>query len=280
MKDATSSPQALALQLSEARVRRVVSSDTPAGSARPTRPGDAFVTDRHAQREMLYVLGGRSKFMYRDRVWDLSAGSLVAIEAWETHEFGYRASDDGLLHLWLCLHPGRMTCSLLEVDKGRHRYAAHLGSLAGTSFAFLSRQWSEAASSDLEPSMRSALLAGVAETAMRTLALEMERTKGEADTPRGLAEFVADYIARQHGRDCSLERLERVTGYSRFYLSRLFRRRIGTTIGEAVAEARQRFLTEAIAQGLKQNAISEALGFSSPSAFCLWKRRMAERQKT
>lgn len=267
-----------ARRLAEARVGRIVTSDTPANAARPVRRSDAFVTDRHAQREMLYVLEGRSKFMYRDRVWDLAPGSLVAIDAWETHALGYRAADNGLLHLWLCLNPDRMTCSLLEVDKGRHRCAAHLGALAGTAFAYLSRQWAEAASGGLEPPLRAALLAGVAESAMRSLALETCKAKGRADAPRGLAEFVADYIARQHGRDCSLGRLERVTGYSRFYLSRLFRGRMGMTIGEAVAEARRRFLAEAQAQGLKQGAISEALGFSSPSAFCLWKRRIGARR--
>ena len=273
MKSHGKPESALTLRLAEARVLRVVFSGTSQDGVRPACPDDGFVIDRHGQREMLYVLEGRSKFLFRDDVWDIGPGTLVAIDAWEAHAFGYRPSDNGLLHLWLCLHPDHMSCSLLEVEKGRHRSAARIGALAGAASAYLSRQWGNAVQGDFDNRMRAALLAGVAETAMRSLALETERAKEGTASPRGLADFLADYIDRQHGRDCSLERLEHVTGYSRFHLSRLFRQRRGMTIGDAVTEARRRFFTEAEAQGLRQCAISEALGFSSPSAFCLWKRR-------
>lgn len=273
MKNTLLKTDSLPLRLAEARVRRVVFSATPATEAPSARPGEAWASDCHAQREMLFVLEGRSRFLYRDRVWDLAPGTLVAIDAWEVHAFGYRAADDGLLHLWLGLHPPRMTCALLQVERGRYRSVAHLDSLSGSAFDFLSRQWDEASAEDRDPALRSALLAGVAETAMRAAALGEGRDRTPTETANGLVDFVADFIARQHGRDCSLTRIERVTGYSRFYLSHLFRQARGKTIGEAITDARRRFVEEAKAQGLKQRTISEALGFSSPSAFCLWKRR-------
>ncbi len=237
------------------------------------RRGDDFAVDRHGHRELLYVLEGRSSFLYRDRVWKLEPGTLVAVDAWETHAFGYRKADNGLLHLWLGQHPSCITCACLSVEKGRYRSAARFDSLVGVPSDHLSRNWGDVLAGNLDASMRKTLLAGVAEAMLRAFAVEMACATEPADTSRGLADFVAEYIARQHGRDCSLERLERVTGYSRFHLSRLFHRQRGMTIGAAVTEARRRFLAEATAQGLKQRTISEALGFSSPSAFCLWKRK-------
>ncbi len=272
MKPLQNSSDFLPQRLAEARVRRVICSSTPlAGRCRDG--GGDFVVDRHAQREMLFVLAGRSQSLYRDSVWSLSPGTLVAIDAWETHAFGYRASDDGLLHLWLGLHPPRITCALLLVEQGRYRIAAHLDPLLGPAFDFLSRLWDDASSESRPPAFQAALLSGVAETAMRALAVADGRRGEPEDASGGLADFIADYIARQHGRDCSLSRIERVTGYSRFYLSHLFREKRGMTIGEAIADVRRRFYAEAKAQGFKQRTISEALGFSSPSSFCLWKRR-------
>ncbi len=273
MKNSPPKTDSLPLRLAEARVRRVVFSATPAAEASSARPEEAWASDCHAQREMLFVLEGRSRFLYRDRVWNLAPGTLVAIDAWEVHAFGYHAEDDGLLHLWLGLHPPRMTCALLQVERGRYRSAAHLNPLAGSAFDFLSRQWDEAMAEDRAPALRSALLAGVAETAMHAAALGEGQRRTPADAANGLVDFIADFIARQHGRDCSLSRIERVTGYSRVYLAHLCRQARGKTIGEAITEARRRFVEEAMAQGLKQRTISEALGFSSPSAFCLWKRR-------
>ncbi|MBQ6924145.1 MAG: helix-turn-helix transcriptional regulator [Kiritimatiellae bacterium] len=279
MKNAPAVSAALPQRLAEARVRHVVCSSTPPEEGRAAKGRDAFAIDRHGHREMLYVLEGRSSFLYRDRVWALEPGTLVAVDAWETHAFGYRASDDGLLHLWLGQHPSSLTCACLGVEKGRYRSAARFDSLTGAAFEHLSRDWGNVSAGTWDVPFRTSLLAGVAEAILRAFAVEMACAAKSGDAARGLADFVAEYIARQHGRDCSLARLERVTGYSRFYLSRLFRRQRGTTIGAAVAEARRRYFAEATARGLKQRTIAEALGFSSPSAFCLWKRRLEDMSK-
>ena len=279
MKNVFASFPALPQRLAEARVRHVLCSSTPPEEGRAPKEGDAVAIDRHGHREMLYVLEGRSSFFYRDRIWRLEPGTLVAVDAWETHAFGYLASHDGLLHLWLGQHPSSITCACLSVEKGRYRSAAHFDSLTGAAFEHLSRDWSSVSSDTLDVPIQTALLAGVAEAILRAFAVAMAYAAEHGEGASGLTDFVAEYIERQHGRDCSLARLERVTGYSRFYLSRLFRRQRGTTIGAAVAEARRRYFAEATARGLKQRTIAEALGFSSPSAFCLWKRRLEDMSK-
>ena len=250
----------------------VICSATPDSDVRAARPGDGFAIDLHGQREMLFVLDGRSSFLYRDRVWNLAPGTLIAIEPWERHAFGYRPRDTGLLHLWMHLEPDRISGTCLGIAKGRTEARESFGAIVGTAFSYLAKRWTDA-SGERDATARGQVLRHVCEMAMLEFALSRRTENLSPDPADEVAAIVEDYIERRHGRDCSLEKLERLTGYSRFHLSRLFHRQRGITIGQAITASRLRFLSDAEAQGLKQCSIAEALGFSSPSAFCLWKRR-------
>ncbi len=267
-----SAPPSIWGRLAASRASSVICSATPDSDIRAARPEDGFAIDLHGQREMLFVLDGRSSFLYRDRVWNLVPGTLVAIEPWERHAFGYRPRDTGLLHLWLHLGPDRISGACLGIANGRVEARESFGAIFGTAFSYLAKRWTEA-SGERDVAIRRQVLRHVCEMTLLEFAL-CRRMQDASPNPAGeVAAIVEDYIARRHGRDCSLEKLERLTGYSRFHLSRLFHRQRGTTIGQAIAASRLRFLADAEAQGLKQCSIAEALGFSSPSAFCLWKRR-------
>ena len=259
-------------RLLSARVGRVICSATPEAEVRAVRAASPVAVDRHGQCEMLFVLEGRSAYFYRERLWELSPGTLVAIAPWETHAFGYGARETGLLHLWLHMRPDLITGSCIGVEGGRMRPVEKFAAIAGTSCAYLSRRWAEAVAED-DARVRVETLRHVCEAALLELALGLRKRGEVRDAASETADFLEDYIARQHGRDCSLAKLERLTGYSRFHLSRLFHRQCGMTIGQAINASRLNFLADAESQGLKQRSIAEALGFASPSAFCLWKRR-------
>ncbi len=265
-------------RLLSVRVDRVICSATPESEGRAARSVPTVAIDRHGDCEMLFVLEGRSSYLYRDRLWELSPGTLVAIAPWETHALGYGAMETGLLHLWLHMWPDQITGSCIGVEGGRMRPMEKFAAIAGTPCAYLSRRWAEAVAEDDAP-VRVETLRHVCEAALLELALGLRKRGEVRDAASETADFLEDYIARQHGRDCSLAKLERLTGYSRFHLSRLFHRRFGMTIGQAINASRHRFLSDAEAQGLKQRSIGEALGFASPSAFCLWKRRQADARK-
>ena len=265
-------PREILDRLAASRATCVICSATPDSDVRAARRGDGFAIDLHGQREMLFVLEGRSSFLYRDRVWSLAPGTLVAIDPWERHAFGYRPRDTGLLHLWLHLGADRISGACLGIANGRAEARENFGAIVGTAFSYLAKRWTDA-SGERDEAARGQVLRHVCEMAMLELSLSRGMRNAASDTAGEVAAIVEDYIARQHGRDCSLEKLERLTGYSRFHLSRLFHRQRGMTIGQAIVAARLRFLADAEAQGFKQSGIAEALGFSSPSAFCLWKRR-------
>ena len=66
--------------------------------------------------------------------------------------------------------------------------------------------------------------------------------------------------------------LEKLTGFNRFYLMRLFKAEYGMTIGEYINCVRRGFVAGA-AKNLRQKEIAAMLGFKSAAAFWLWKKR-------
>lgn len=257
-----------------AKVTRIINSLTPTGQASPVSDRDAHILDIHQAREMLYVLDGESDFMYRDSIWRLTPGMLVAIDSLEHHSYGYSRNDNGLLHLWIHQHPSSISACCLSVDNGVVSHSGFMGNIPSSASAYLSHRWSASYLNMLDANHMKHLFANLVETIMCEYAMRMlKQDRGESEIARELVEFVESFIERNHGRDCTLARLEKVTGYSRFYLSHLFQRLRNTTIGEVIDAARIRYLEEISSQGLKQQVLAEILGFSSPSSFCIWKKR-------
>ena len=90
-------------------------------------------------------------------------------------------------------------------------------------------------------------------------------------------ESLKRYIRMSNARDCSLNRLEKISGYSRYYLSHRFREYEGCTIGEYIDKIRIQYTIEAMKRGLRQKEISFELGFSSPSNFWTWLQKHREK---
>ena len=69
------------------------------------------------------------------------------------------------------------------------------------------------------------------------------------------------------------DEIEKYTGYNKFYFSHLFKVKTNSTIGEYVNHVRIRYTAEADVYGMKHKDIATAIGFSSISAYCQWKRK-------
>ena len=71
--------------------------------------------------------------------------------------------------------------------------------------------------------------------------------------------------------------MEKVSGYSRYYLSHRFRESEGYTIGDYIDKIRVEYTIEAMKRGLRQKEIAFELGFSTPSNFWIWLRKHREK---
>ena len=83
-------------------------------------------------------------------------------------------------------------------------------------------------------------------------------------------ENIKKYIRTNNARGCSLEKLEKLSGYNRFYLAHRFRLYSGCTIGDFINKIRVEYTEAAFQQGMRQKEIAAELGFSSPSNFWNW----------
>ena len=89
-----------------------------------------------------------------------------------------------------------------------------------------------------------------------------------------LMRFVRSYIRSAHGADCSLSKLSETFCLSKFRLAHLYRQEIGETVGDTIDAARAVYVRAALRRGVSLKSICRAVGFSSPTSFCAWRRRV------
>jgi two-component system response regulator YesN len=88
-----------------------------------------------------------------------------------------------------------------------------------------------------------------------------------------IIERVQNYIEINYGRNLSIAELEKFSGYNRYYLMRLFKAQTGFTILQYINQIRKRVAEDALKRNISQKEIAYQLGFFSPAAFWLWKKR-------
>ena len=229
----------------------------------------------HKHREILFVLEGKSCFTLGGHWYALKPGMVVFIEPWQEHEFYYANDDCNLLHLWVSIHPKHINAMLITLDNAGSLERKHyFASCSGPILQILSEHWSRMyTQKHKDDELNALMLKRAFDLVLSELVYEVAMQY--EDQPRKKREdiinFVSDYIEMHNGCDCTLSQLEKLTGYTYYYLSHLFRSYYGKTIGHAINEARMRYFLK---QGWHANTkmIADTLGFSSPGTFWKWRR--------
>ena len=105
-----------------------------------------------------------------------------------------------------------------------------------------------------------------------------ENTKGDHDSGDRMEHIIKQVrsrIASCNGVNCSLEELSKIFGFSKSHLCHSFRKYTGQSVGEYINNLRMQYATVAREHGMTQKEIAADLGFSSPAAFWLWKKRLS-----
>ncbi len=264
---------------SDCTVQRVISSHLP--PAGELKNEDDFTLERHLHREMLYVVKGESDAVLDGKVYHLTPGTLLLIDRWESHSYLYRKSDHDLLHLWFYLSTDHeLKFSLMHIGaQGECRGTGYTNKFPREYGVILSNRWDRLKGLEshdgksVDYLFRSAVNLLLEEFTVQNFSLiPQPQTRSSVD----LAETISNYITQANGRNCSLEQLEKVTGFNRFYLAHVFRQSSGKSIGTMINERRVQFAAEAYHRGMPQKNIAVELGFSSPAAFSKWQRAHKE----
>ncbi len=254
-------------------IRRFVCSSMP---GKTVKGGDPVQLSRHEQIEFFFVIRGESRFRIEDKLFDIRPGDLCVIEPWATHASGYSGSDHDLCQFWLHLDRDSLIGNFIQVEShGRFKNI-----LTKTFFPFatadmLRRRWDLAKTGEgitedsLNRYLRTPLTFILEEVLLGLEQRQLETGNGNIS----IIESIKQYIMDRQGCRCSLESLEKFTGYNKFYISHLFKEKTGSTIGKYINAVRVRYTAAAELHGIPYKEIAVQLGFSSVQAFSPWNRK-------
>ena len=237
----------------------------------------------HQHREILFILRGESRFPLNHKIFDVKAGDVILIDRWIPHRVGYPASDRNMLYLWFFLFPTHLNLLLHQIDQtGKVSYAVKWVELATDLKLVIDRHWDEFdklapenALANLDIFLRQPLTMLLDEFRFYLQISDLKDEKKQ--TTNEIVNSIQHIIEAKKGRDCSLAQLEKFTGFSRFYISHLFRDAYGISIGQYINRVRMIFFESAKKQGLSHKQIAFELGFSSNSALLMWYRKAKEK---
>ncbi len=222
-----------------------------------------------AHREIQFVLSGAALFSHDAKVYEQKPGTVFLFNHYEARDWVSPPHATPVSALWLHLPKGprrSLTYNTVRRDAaGRSFRDIAFRIHSGEAVEALTRIWDEHQD---DPDDRlgwerlkahvSALLLDLLHAATLTRAASTEKNHAE------IIRFACDHITDHPGEDLSLRTLARITGYSPFFLHRLFREQTGQTPREYRDSVRLRCACKRLEQGETLAMIAEATGFATP----------------
>ena len=267
------------------REYRIISSGyiEPGCSVRDAVPEDlkSRMTHSHGDmREIVLVLEGECEIMIGDRVCRGGPGTLMLVDAGAPHQFWYPANSRPSRHVWFMFKSNYMIFAAVSDDGSKQRtlpafrdyrcFDPYIINAVGRTWdALLAGDRSEENLAELKALIR---LISVMQVKFYDDALaEDSRLSTKQSRDRKLRN-VMRYIEYQCGRDCSVDTLARLSGYSRGHFMRLFRDYAGCSVLDYInCQRRARYLAQHHNALLKN--VAEELGFRSVAAFIHWRKQ-------
>ncbi len=226
-----------------------------------------------AHREIQLVLSGSALFSLNRRVYQRSPGTLFLFNHHEARDWVKAPHSPGpITALWLHLLSAErptLTYNTVAIDAAGHqtRDIAHRIH-TGEPIRALSTAWDQ---HQAAPTDR--LLWEILKSRITTLLLDILQNTTASTLPlteaahAHIIQLACHYITDHLGSPLSLQTLARITGYSPFFLHRLFHRHTGQTPREYISHLRLQRALELLARSYTLEAIAEETGFSTPYAF-------------
>ena len=258
-------------------VGEIISRASPPGSQERIRN---HCRSSHFDREFLFVIAGESRYLYNDHVYPCLPGMLFLIDSGVSHGHKYTREDKHLIHLWGYFYSRRLHVSIIEVmEEGQYKAIPEMSFifLADELFRIVETRWNLLTQRDAVTEETVAhYMKGPINAVLEATAFQlMEHPQEKA--PYTQMEEVKEYILSQNGRECSLEHLAAMSGYTRCYLARKFRDATGITIGKYIEQVRLKYIQSAMKRGIRQKEMAYELGFSSPASFWNWLQNHKEK---
>ena len=237
----------------------------------------AVLRETHQEREILLILEGETAFLLNERLCPAKPGNAFFVNRWIPHQavYGDLSNSPSFVHIWVHMHTNRLFVQIFC----HPRQLIYLQDFSPAVLTMLQNRWNQAEKEAGPTPRRRQLLQSISRIIKEEIILFLEANQSKPTNGTiPLAEWIRNHIAATFGRGCSLATLEKLTGFSRFYLMRCFKQAFGQTMGDYINDLRRQFIRNASSQ-MTQKEIAAQLGFQSSSAFWLWKHRDHDRKK-
>ena len=224
----------------------------------------------HDAREILLVLKGKSGFYLNGKYFQAAPGCAFFVDHWVAHQQGYPPDVGEIVHIWIHLHDSRMF-ALPSIRGNRNQDSGcTVWEFPDCMLQLVKSRWDKINS--VPEDLRSAYYSSIARLLYEEICFQSHFRKAGGSGEESIVSYVRNYIVMNHGRDSSMAELEKRTGYSRRHLMRCFKEEYSMTIGEYIDCVRRGFAATA-GERMMQKEIAFQLGFKSPAAYWLWKKR-------
>jgi len=233
---------------------------------------------KHPYREMFFVLAGDAFYSLNGVTYRCIPGTLFLIDANETHDFYYPPFAGNFKHLWFgCVKNTIIMRSTYSYANGKglseKNSSVTCRSHAGLSFL---KKWDNlSTNSGIDKTFQALEMKYAWGNLITELCREGFRkevaTVGREQEYKEIIDTIVEHIRETAGKNLDWAKLARLSGYSKYHFSRLFKQHTGQTVHDFINTCRNERIKELIAQKFSQKEIAEELGFSCPSAFSRWR---------
>jgi AraC-like DNA-binding protein len=237
----------------------------------------------HSHRELLFALSGETFVGFNENLIPCNPGSVFFFDAGEKHDNGYPSGSPELEHLWFGFASGHVFVRRVAVRNGK------LSSERVADFpmdcpnqidlsAPSSILWGECKPIPERRRLKMflAVVQLVSSLLDEAISAEPERNKTQESQKNALIAKIRRHIESCGGVGVNLDSLSRLSGYSKYHFHRIFAAISGKSPKEFIDHCRMQNVRSMEEEHRTQKEIAFDLGFSSPSAFSRWRRRMAQ----
>lgn len=251
--------------------------ETETAELKTTR--NSRIQESHPEREILFILSGKNNFLMNGKIFSALPGDVFFINHWIPHQCDYGTIKTDFKHIWIHVHEKRLFGVLYQNQPLEHTHSIMNWDHSVHLLGLLNERWDRALKEPLHSTARQEIYRSIARIVSEEIMyLSTREPLEKRPNTEQIASWIKTYISTHYGRNAGMAELEKLTGYNRFYLMRLFKAEYRMTIGEYINCVRRGFVSEAEGQGMRQKEIALQLGFKSAAAFWLWKKRDNEKR--
>ncbi len=262
--------------LTDFRSRKIISSIAPPDVPEIFDPEEIAWRDTHVQRffcrNVVLMLDGSTSLSLNGKVYRAAPNTMMLVNYGELHDSGIPSYSPDHHHLSLMIRPSSICCGGYEFIDGvkttKFNYVfKDIGVIKQINY-----YWDNTFSGNIDPQTGLFCILNhinrVFEVILRDSDQLIQHIRGWTPQVQAI-EKVRKYIDSNCGKNCNIDFLARMCGFSQMHFQRLFRKHMNMTLKQYINMLRSRRYDEMrLEHPLKE--IADELGFSSASALCNW----------